>query len=65
MRPWARAAILLHGEGQFIAPWDTLQDNVLVLDSRLLQRLLRSREQGVDDFGVPARVYNADPQPRS
>ena len=51
--------ILLDSIGQLVAPWHTLDDYVLILDSGFLQLPLCALEQRIDNLRVPACVDNA------
>ena len=43
----------------------SLPYDVRLLDATFQQLLLRALEQGVDDFGVPTCVHDADPERRA
>lgn len=59
------ADVLLDCIWQFIAPWYTLHHNVLVLDPRSSQCLLRAVKKCINNLSVPARVDDANPQFRT
>ena len=56
---------LLHGVWEFIASWDILDDDIVLLYPGLKQRLPGPLDQGVDDESVPTGMNDCDPEIRS